>query len=69
MVVSRERGAEEMVCVINVYAPCDDEEQLLLWDRLRIVVEQWKNSKVCVIGDFNAILEVGERVGEGEWAF
>ncbi|KAL6518076.1 hypothetical protein OROMI_033777 [Orobanche minor] len=40
-------------------------EKLMLWDRLSLVVEQEVGVNVCIIGDFNSILEVGERVGVG----
>lgn len=68
IVVGREKASEERFCVINVYALCLDEDQLLLWDRLSLVAEQWADVSVCVIGDFNAIVDARERVGEGRGA-
>lgn len=59
------RTGEEF-CLINVYAPCNRKEKILLWDRLAIVVEQRVETKVCIIGDFNSILFEGERVGESD---
>lgn len=29
------------------------------------MVEQWEDSRIFLIGDFNAILETGKRIGEG----
>lgn len=63
-----EGETSEDYCLINVYAPCNDDEQILLWDHLRLVVEQWEEANVCIIGDFNAITEVGERDKEGAGA-
>lgn len=49
-------------CIINVYAPCKREEKVMLRDRLSLVAGQWEGIHVCIIGDFNSILEEGERV-------
>lgn len=65
MVVGRERGSKEVICVINVTVRCCDEDQLFMWDRLKMVAEQWEDLRICLIGDFNAILEPVEMVGEG----
>lgn len=48
-------------CVCSMYRG----GKTALWDRLQGVVEEWANVKICLIGDFNSILEAGERVGEG----
>jgi len=41
--------------VANVYAPCDNGEKQLLWDRLSMMLHQLagKNFRIC--GDFNAV--------------
>lgn len=63
--VARESG--ERMCIANIYAPCNDTDQLLQWDRLKLVVEQWADVQVCLIGDFNAILEPWGESRGGEW--
>lgn len=51
--------------LINVYAPCNRDEKSSLWDRLSLVVAQAAGSHLCAIGDFNSIIEEGERAGSG----
>lgn len=63
VVVGKGRETGETCYVVNVYF---DDEQLLLWDKLNLVVEQWAEIRVCLIGDFNSILEVGEMEGSGQ---
>ncbi|XP_057811358.1 uncharacterized protein LOC131025575 [Salvia miltiorrhiza] len=53
-------------CFVNVYAPSDSPAKNVLWERLRSVIEQNKDLCLCMVGDFNAIREPGERVGMGE---
>lgn len=60
-----ERASGEELCIINVYAPCEMEEKLKLWDRLSVVVEQREGLNLCIIGDFNSILGEAERAGSG----
>lgn len=55
----------EEICLINVYAPCTRDEKGRLWDRLSLVLAQIGEALVCIIGDFNSILDAGERVGSG----
>lgn len=55
----------EDVCIINVYAPCSSEEKTLLWDRLALVLEQRQIYVLVLWGDFNSIVDEGERVGVG----
>lgn len=52
--------------IINVYSPCGLAEKLRLWDCLATVAEQYSDSCVCMIGDFNAILEEDKRCGLSE---
>lgn len=52
-------------CVINVYAPCSQVEKEQLWDRILLVLTQREDAIICIIGDFNSIIEKGERVGRG----
>lgn len=65
VVVGIWRETREVFCIVNVYASCEEEEKRLLWDKLQLVVEQWSDVNLCLIGDFNSILEEGERVGVG----
>lgn len=68
VVCGRWRSTGDDFCIINIYAPCNFEEKKLLWDRLLIVVGQRNDIFTCIIGDFNSILEDGERVGAGRYA-
>lgn len=63
VMVGRWRETGEDLCIVNVYAPCEEMDKRLLWDRLQLIVDQWSDYNLCLIGDFNAILEEGERVG------
>lgn len=59
------RVSGEECCIINVYAPCCFEEKVLLLDMISLTVGQWDGINICVLGDFNAVLEAGERIGLG----
>lgn len=65
IVNGRWRTTSEEVCIINVYASCIREEKRNLWDKLAMVVAQSAGACTCIIGDFNSILEDGERAGSG----
>ncbi|KAL8497810.1 hypothetical protein ACS0TY_021229 [Phlomoides rotata] len=52
--------------LINVYAPCSHAEKKGLWDTIRLVIDQYREACICVVGDFNAIRYPEERVGRGE---
>lgn len=60
----RWKETSEECCIINVYAPCNLREKVLLWDRISLVVGQREDMNTCIIGNFNSILEEGERMGE-----
>lgn len=65
VVNGRWRATGEDFCIVNVYAPCNLRDKLLLWDRLSLIVRQREDVYTCLIGDFNSIIEVGERIGVG----
>lgn len=50
-------------CIVNVYAPCVEQEQNELWQALQVLVEQNQDVCVCIVGDFNTIRFREERVG------
>ncbi|KAL8544459.1 hypothetical protein ACS0TY_004856 [Phlomoides rotata] len=54
------------VVLINVYAPCSYAEKKGVWDTIRLVMDQYSEACICVVGDFNAIRSPEERVGRGE---
>ncbi|KAL8507818.1 hypothetical protein ACS0TY_018376 [Phlomoides rotata] len=58
-------GDVDMV-IINVYAPCSILEKEQLLEAIKFVVEQYDDRKICVVGDFNSIIEVNERFGRWE---
>ena len=47
--------------LFNVYAPCDLREKQLLWTSLTARLRMLRGLKVCVCGDFNAVINVEER--------
>ena len=47
--------------VFNVYAPCDNTRQQVLWNPLSSRIEALMGQNVCVCGDFNAIRSAAER--------
>ncbi|XP_057789837.1 uncharacterized protein LOC131006698 [Salvia miltiorrhiza] len=53
-------------CLINVYASNVAREKAESWDKLQILAEQNRDRCLCIMGDFNAIRERGERVGKSE---
>lgn len=59
------KATSDEVCIINVYAPCCREGKASLWDRLGMVVTQVSGVGVCLVGDFNSIIDPRERVGLG----
>ncbi|KAL8536611.1 hypothetical protein ACS0TY_011982 [Phlomoides rotata] len=68
MLVVNDRWLEdngEMV-IINVYASCLFSEKAQLWDTIQLVIAQNVDVRICVLGDFNSIIEEGERCGRGE---
>ncbi|KAL8510739.1 hypothetical protein ACS0TY_017524 [Phlomoides rotata] len=59
----REDGGE--MVIINVYAPCVTTENEQLWDTIKLVIEQNKEARICVVGYFNSIRTSDERIGNG----
>ncbi|KAL8547927.1 hypothetical protein ACS0TY_007290 [Phlomoides rotata] len=60
----REDGGK--MVIINVYAPCVISKKERLWDTIKLVIEQNKEARICVVGDFNSIRANDERIGRGE---
>lgn len=58
-------SSEEDYCIVNIYAPSNLEEKMLLCDRLSLVIDQYSRTNLCLIGDFNSIIEVKEMVDSG----
>ncbi|XP_057808814.1 uncharacterized protein LOC131023285 [Salvia miltiorrhiza] len=53
-------------CFVNIYAPIDGNEKLLLWDKLNMIVNQNVDICLCILGDFNAVRNQEERVGSSD---
>ncbi|KAL8541408.1 hypothetical protein ACS0TY_002609 [Phlomoides rotata] len=49
--------------IINVYAPNVPAQRWELWDCIQALVNQYVEDRMCIVRDFNAIKEKGERVG------
>lgn len=58
-------ATREEIYIINVYAPCCRDGKRRLWDSLGLVLSQSSRVAACLIGDFNSILDSGERSGSG----
>ncbi|KAL8500765.1 hypothetical protein ACS0TY_020375 [Phlomoides rotata] len=59
--------ANGMLCVlINVYAPNNMKQRWELWDNIATVAEQYNDTCVGIIRDFNAIREPGEICGRSQ---
>ncbi|KAK8668743.1 hypothetical protein V6N13_106189 [Hibiscus sabdariffa] len=52
----------DSILVVNAYAPCQANEQAMLWENLSALVNECSNSKV-VAGGFNAVRSRGECSG------
>lgn len=53
---------DQRLVIVNVYAPCDLEGKKALWDELRQLKASNPGGLWCVLGDFNSIRSVEERV-------
>ncbi|KAL8546335.1 hypothetical protein ACS0TY_006158 [Phlomoides rotata] len=65
MLVVNGRWVEDgtYLVIINVYAPCSFREKEQLWEAIKILVDQYEDRKICVVGDFNSIRVESERIG------
>ncbi|KAL8503591.1 hypothetical protein ACS0TY_022358 [Phlomoides rotata] len=65
MLVANGRWVDEDadMVIINVYALCSVLEKEQLCEAIKIIVEQYEDRKICVVGDFNSIREENDRVG------
>ncbi|KAL8536327.1 hypothetical protein ACS0TY_011813 [Phlomoides rotata] len=70
MLVVNDRWVEEGsdCTIVNIYAPNSVAQKSELWKILHSLVRQISTASLCIIGDFNAIIEESERVGRaGYW--
>lgn len=42
-------------CIINMYAPCVEQEHNELWEALQLLADQNQDMCLCIAGDFNTI--------------
>jgi len=47
--------------LFNVYDPCDNDENQLLWNRLSVILQQLSGKNVCLCDDFNVVRYSEER--------
>jgi exonuclease III len=62
--VCLEWGLLKTICfVVNVYSKCDINSKRLLWNNLITCKRGLGGGRWCVVGDFNAVSSLEERVG------
>ena len=49
--------------VVNVYATCNLQDKILLWEALMTLKQSYQNLAWCLCGDFNAVRRPEERKG------
>ncbi|GAU23785.1 hypothetical protein TSUD_26930 [Trifolium subterraneum] len=49
-------------CIANVYAPCDPQGRVSLWNVLSSNIQFYPQAAWCILGDFNAIRSASERI-------
>lgn len=52
---------DAIISIINIYAPHAIGEKLALWERLRDLLEELPDDRVCLIRDFNSVRDASER--------
>ncbi|KAL6559131.1 hypothetical protein OROHE_006500 [Orobanche hederae] len=52
-------------CIVNVYAPCNRIGKRILWDKILLILNQIGVLNICILGDFNSVVEEEERKGAG----
>jgi hypothetical protein len=62
--VCLEWGVQKTVClVVNVYSKCDIASKRILWSNLLNCKRGLGEGRWCVVGDFNAVCRMEERMG------
>ncbi|GKV07275.1 hypothetical protein SLEP1_g19071 [Rubroshorea leprosula] len=61
--ISGEWGSQQLSCnMVNVYAPCDKKEKVLLWEEMGSLVSN-QGGRWLLAGDFNSVRSIIERKG------
>ncbi|XP_068471265.1 uncharacterized protein [Phaseolus vulgaris] len=55
--------AKRHCVVVNVYAACNLQDKILLWEALTILKQSYQNLAWCLCGDFNVVRRPEERKG------
>lgn len=64
--VCLEWGCNKIRCfVINIYAAYNLADKRRMWDELRMSKRGFGNRLWCLVGNFNAVLSLSERIGQG----
>lgn len=53
-------GKSHINC-INIYSPLDLKEKRLLWDHIGGVISHIGDEPLCIMGDFNCILDASKK--------
>ncbi|GKV53234.1 hypothetical protein SLEP1_g59770, partial [Rubroshorea leprosula] len=62
--ISGEWGSKQLSCnMVNVYAPCDKKEKVLLWEEMGSLVSN-QGGRWLLAGDFNSVRSIIERKGK-----
>ncbi|XP_071690687.1 uncharacterized protein [Rutidosis leptorrhynchoides] len=54
----------QIVLLVNVYAPHNEQKKTVLWSQLTCIVNNW-SGPLCFLGDFNSVCSPEERLREG----
>lgn len=64
--VCLEWGVLKRCFIVNVYSKCNMSGKRILWENLAALKNNLGNGAWCFLGDFNAVLNRGERKGQNQ---
>ena len=63
MLIGKWHQETQPIHIITVYSPCDIQQKRVLWENIKQLKIQNQGGLWCILGDFNNIRLVSERVG------
>ncbi|XP_071708090.1 uncharacterized protein [Rutidosis leptorrhynchoides] len=61
--IMRYLPSNNLILIVNVYAPQQEQAKKIVWSQLTIVAHNWPGP-LCYLGDFNAVVSPDERLRE-----